>query len=77
MNVQQKKRKIFGKEFIFTVQDEELKTPVYRQIRGIINEPSWYLQISLYYKIFYKLFKFLSYVSISDKAFHKSNKIIL
>jgi len=26
---------------VFTVQDEELKTPIYRQIRGIIKEPSW------------------------------------
>jgi hypothetical protein len=40
MNVHQKKRKIFGKEFVFTVQDEELKTPIYRQIRGVIKEPS-------------------------------------
>ena len=43
MNVHQKKRKIFGKEFVFTVQDEELQAPVYRQIRGIIKEPSWYV----------------------------------
>ena len=41
MNVQQKRRKIFGKEFVFTVQDEELVSPIYRQIRGIIKEPSW------------------------------------
>jgi len=26
---------------VFTVQDEELKAPIYRQIRGIIKEPSW------------------------------------
>jgi len=43
MNVRQKKRRIFGKEFVFTVQDEELQAPVYRQIRGIIKEPSWYV----------------------------------
>jgi hypothetical protein len=42
MNVQQKRKKIFGKEFVFTVQDEELKDPIYRQIRGVIKEPSWY-----------------------------------
>ncbi len=30
MNVRQKKRKIFDKEFVFTVQDEELKAPIYR-----------------------------------------------
>ena len=41
MNVQQKRKKIFGKELLFMVQDEELKAPVYRQIRGIIKEPSW------------------------------------
>ena len=41
MNVKQSKKKIFGKELMFTVQDEELVTPVYRQIRGIIKEPSW------------------------------------
>jgi hypothetical protein len=41
MNFHQKKRQIFGKEFVFTVQDEELKAPIYRQIRGIIKEPSW------------------------------------
>jgi len=35
-----KKRKIFGKEFVFTVQDEEIKMPIYRQIRGVIKEPS-------------------------------------
>jgi len=29
MNVQQKRKKIFGKEFVFTVQDEELKDPIY------------------------------------------------
>ncbi len=40
MNVHQKKRKIFGKEFVFTVQDEEIKMPIYRQIRGVIKEPS-------------------------------------
>jgi len=33
MNVQQKRKKIFGKEFVFTVQDEELKDPIYRQIK--------------------------------------------
>jgi hypothetical protein len=41
MNVHHQKRKIFGKEFVFTVQDQELKAPIYRQIRGIIKEPSW------------------------------------
>jgi len=41
MNVKLKRKKIFGKEFVFTVQDEELKSPIYRQIRGIIKEPSW------------------------------------
>ena len=41
MNVHQKTKKIFGKEFVFTVQDEELVVPIYRQIRGIIKEPSW------------------------------------
>ena len=41
MNVHQKTKKIFGKEFVFTVQDEELNAPIYRQIRGIIKEPSW------------------------------------
>jgi hypothetical protein len=41
MNLHLKRKKIFGKELVFTVQDEELKTPIYRQIRGIIKEPSW------------------------------------
>jgi hypothetical protein len=41
MNVQLKRKKIFGKEFVFTVQDEELNSPIYRQIRGIIKEPFW------------------------------------
>jgi len=42
MNVKQKRKKILGKEFVFTVQDEELVIPNYRQIRGIVKEPSWY-----------------------------------
>jgi hypothetical protein len=41
MNVVQRKKKIFGKEFVFTVQDEDLVMPNYRKIRGIIKEPSW------------------------------------
>jgi len=41
MNVRHKKKKIFGKEFVFTVQDEELKAKIYKQIRGIIKESSW------------------------------------
>ena len=41
MNVQRRKTVIFGKEFTFTVQDEELVLPKYRQIRGFIKEPSW------------------------------------
>jgi hypothetical protein len=39
MNVQLKRKKIFGKEFVFTVQDEELNSSIYKQIRGIIKEP--------------------------------------
>jgi len=41
MNIQLKTKKIFDKEFVFTVQDEELNSPIYKQIRGIIKEPFW------------------------------------
>ena len=41
MNVKRRTKKIFGKEITYTVQDEELEAPVYRQIRGVIREPSW------------------------------------
>ena len=39
MNV--RKVKIFGKEI--TIQDEELVTPKYLKIRGVIVEPTWFL----------------------------------
>jgi hypothetical protein len=42
MNVYQRKKKIYGKEFIFTVKNQQVEKPVYRQIRSIVREPSRY-----------------------------------
>jgi len=35
MNVQLKRKKIFGKEFVFTVQDEELNSPIYNRSEAL------------------------------------------
>lgn len=48
MNVKLKTKRIFGKEFTFKVEDEDLDMPTYQQIRGIIKGPSWLVKMGVH-----------------------------
>ena len=47
MNVKLKTKRIFGKEFTFKVEDEDLDMPTYQHIRGIIKGPSWLVKFKV------------------------------
>ena len=49
MSMHQRKTRIYGKEYIFTVKEPEARNPIYRQIRSIVREPPRYEKIHIIY----------------------------